>query len=226
MASQFTQEMLQTYVCATIGDMFTNAIIRGFRGNAEPMEFIDALLNGFQTATTYVAYPIAVEALSAISPKYKKAVESMEEKDCSIPKKIGVVAIGGVTAACIATAVNFPIKVAQERRSAKGVNVDVTPKQIIKYMSDQIGANVGINATSAMLESSIPVPRTRLLQFGRNHAINTISNLCGTVVTIPVNIVFRQEHDTLFKAIGDFLSSQIFSDMVLFETVDHFLKIC
>ena len=226
MASQFTQEMLQTYICATVGNMFADAIIRGFQGNAAPMEFTDSLLDGFQTATTYVAYPIAVKALSKVSKKYKKAVESLDDEDCGVKRRLGVFVIGGITAAGITTVVNFPIKVAQERRREKGVSVEVTPKQLIKYTADQIGANIGTNASAAILESHIPIPHSHLLRFGRNHAINTLSNLGGLLTTMPTDMLLGQQHEPIISAIGAFLTSQIFTDMVLFESVDHFMKLC
>lgn len=211
-SSKFFKEMMNTYVTTIAADVFANAVIRGLSSNTTPMDFTDSLLKGFQTATSFVAYPIATRLLNTISETYRRNFEDPKGS------KVFVYVAGGLVAAGIVTAVNFPIETLRKNRQ-NNANHKPEPEQFIAFFANQIGPKIGGAMVSEMLtpiatsNSDIPIVSGAKMQL-----LVASLNFCAAIFSVPAALVYRNNPRQLFSKWYTHLTP----NMILCESVTYF----
>ena len=187
MCSQFCKNMVQTFVSAACGSVFSQAACRGIAGAQTPIDWVDASLNGLKTGTAFIAYPVAVKALADAWPFYKKHLE------CPKATKIPVYVFGGALGAFICTCVNLPLgRVQNARKGGKpcntnGSNLANCAKCFAGAYVDQLPSSIGFAATNGTLGPLVPTSTNSFVTWARNNALVNISNIGGKLLSYPVH---------------------------------------
>lgn len=172
--SKFAAEMTQTFVSATCADVFTAAMMNGISGG-KALDLPDAVLNGLQTGTGFIAYPVAEHLLEKFSLYREKKGKN---------QKVFVYAANAVGAAAIIASMNYPITKLQEKRKTGKTTVSVT--EFGNMFVDQILPNVGFPVVADALEAKIRVPKDSLSNWFRGSFILCAGSLGGSIANLPL----------------------------------------
>ena len=177
----FTRSMAQTYVSATLGNMVSQLVMRGYYGGAGKVDMGNVFLVGLQVGTSFIAYPVAIQILRN---KCKKFRDNMDD-----PKgnKLLTYAAGGATAALIVTAVNYPISRIQMAYNNK--KVENFCKEFFGFYADQIGSSIGFAATMGTVAPLVPSCKDSLSSWARNLLLVNVSNVGGSLFAWPIRFL-------------------------------------
>lgn len=198
----FMKDMLKVYASATLGDMFTASVIHGIRGDDSPLYFDDALLHGFQTATTFVAYPIATKILSNVSETFRHHYE--DEDGC----KVAAYVAGGIGAAGVVALINYPLSKIRRAHQKEEPTI-----QFSALFVDSIGPNIGAALATEMIDPMLPSFGNPLFSWARNQMLNAAINLSATIGSVPTSVMAGGRIGDLFNGyIADMFPSAILAD--------------
>ncbi|EAY16300.1 hypothetical protein TVAG_423530 [Trichomonas vaginalis G3] len=200
----FFKDMLKVYTNATLGDMFTQSVIHGLKGDAEGLKFGEALLHGMQTGTTFVAYPIAVHLLEKHSETFRHHYH--DEDGC----KVAAYVAGGIGAAGIVALVNYPLEKLRKRAQK-----EQQTETFRFYFAGQVGPNIGAAFASELIEPALPVFKNSLYNWARGQMLNASINLSATLGYAPFAAITGQSLSELFGGyVIDMFPSGILNDSV------------
>jgi hypothetical protein len=179
--ANFHAAQIQTYISAALGNVISQAVTRGIKGAAAPINFTEAFLIGGQVGTAFIAYPVAVHILKNSSAAFKKVAE--DPKACLAEVWIK----GGLLGAGIVTAVNYPLGlIAAAHRAKGGPSPGFSLHGLAGAYIDQVGKSIGFAATSSVLFSALPQSKNSLVSWARTNAIVNIATLGGRILAYPI----------------------------------------
>ena len=173
--SNFAKDMLKTFAASTLGCITSNVIQSGLSGSTGAPDFIDLALGGMQCGVDFIAYPIAVNIVAKLSPKFKKNME--DPKGC----KIITYVIGGAATAVLGTLLKYPIQKAQAKQGEK-----FCIKEVLSNMVDAVGGSIGFAATINTVAPLLPAPINSLHDWAQGHLLVHIANLGASLAAYPV----------------------------------------
>jgi len=166
--------MSQTFVTATLADVFTRAFMSGVKGSPAPLDFTEALLGGAQTGTGFVAPAIAARFLKSSGLASDKVLKSTSLERYF---KTAFVAAG------IITAVNYPIsKVAQVHKEGKAT---FSFSEVGNLYVNSVLGNVGFPLVFDYPNNSLPVPKCSLCKWARGSLIQVAAGWGATAAQFP-----------------------------------------
>ncbi|EAY05950.1 hypothetical protein TVAG_087280 [Trichomonas vaginalis G3] len=213
--SSFFKKMTNIYLTTAVADVFANTIIRGIQCADCPIDFVDAVLHGCHTATTFIAHPIADKILENISQSYK--YHSQDENGC----KIYAYVAGGIATAGLITAINFPLD--QFRTSRKEGKFNM-PKasEFTGFFVNQVGSKLGSMFACQMLGSIAAKEYTNpFIRWTRDQALLASVNFVSTIFVVPIALVSRKNIKQLFTK----WVKQLYPNMILCDSVGHFMSL-
>ena len=187
--SSFYKSQLRTYLGATLADMATGVVMNGLNPQRSPINWGSALLNGLQTGTNFVAYPIAVNILEKNSKAYKELQKEFKDpKKSTFMVKSKIYVINALTASALITTVNYPLSKVKEMFEHK-TDKKTKPTEIVNFYVDNILPNIGYPLVANTLSAKIPDSKNSLKKYLRATYINLAASFGGTVFNLPVSVL-------------------------------------
>lgn len=208
--------MVHTYISATLGNMVAQSVMRGLGTTEAPLDFCDSALSGMQVGTAFIAYPVSVQLLKDISPKFKKNAEDPNGN------KWITYTLGGAGGAAIVTLLNYPISRIQVTRKTGKCPIKNPLKEMASMYVDQIGSSIGFAATMGTVAPLIPIPKDSLGSWARNSGLVQIANIGGKCFAYPIHKI--RHGSTLCGMISGYLKGSL-GVMVTGDSTMHFKNV-
>lgn len=200
--SSFYKNQLQTYIGATLADMATGVFMNGLSGQGTQINWGNALLNGLQTGTNFVAYPIAVDILERSSKSYKELKSDFDDpKKSTFSVKTKVYLTNALVTSALITTVNFPLSKVQEAFQGKKEKTNI-PNELVNFYANGILGNIGYPLVANTLSAKIPESKNSLKSYLRATYINLAGSFGGTVFNLPLSVL--RDHIPASKSILGF----------------------
>jgi hypothetical protein len=213
MGDDFVAALAQTYISATLADVFTRAVSTGIAGSAAPLDLTDAFLGGLQTGTAFIAPTIATEFLKTRCLPYRLSVKS------GTRKPFRYVATSLVSSALIA-AVNYPISKVAEKRT-KG-SAEFSPVEFANFFADQVLPGIGFPVVNDYLEAVVPPRKNSLAVWARSSAIQVLSGIGAIAFHHPLAAV---RDGAKLSSFIDAAVQSVVPTLVLNDALVHFSKL-
>lgn len=186
--SSFYKNQLRTYLAATLADMTTGVVMNGLSGQGASINWGNALLNGLQTGTNFVAYPISVDLLAKNSKAYKELQKEFEDpKKSTFLVKSKVYVINALATSALITTVNYPLSKVQEMFQNK--KPSAKPTELVNFYVNGVLPNIGYPVVANSLSAKIPESKNSLKNYLRATYINVAASFGGTVFNLPVSVL-------------------------------------
>lgn len=219
--SSFYKNQLVTYLSATLADMATGVVMNGLSGQGASINWGNALLNGLQTGTHFVAYPISVDLLAKNSKAYKELQKEFEDpKKSTFLVKSKVYVINALTTSALITTVNYPLSKVQEMFQNK--KPSAKPTELVNFYVNGVLPNIGYPLVANSLSAKIPESKNSLKKYLRGTYINVAASFGGTVFNLPVSAL--RDHVSpieTIKGFGGAIAPIIFTQ----DFVTHFSNV-
>ena len=213
--SEFARQQTVTYISAVLADMSTQTILNGISEKAAQLDWADTFLNGLQTATGFIAYPIAFDVLEKTSKKYRQIQEKKTLSD-----QVLFYGVTSATASAILTGVNYPISKVQQARKDGKVNASVN--EVVKFYFDGILPTAGFLVFADKIADVLPPTKNSLGSWINESAINSFGALGSTLFNLPVSLL--RDKTPLLTSINNWKSSLI-PGIIMQDTFSHFNRV-
>ena len=180
-------------ITGTIGGGIASCMTAGIQGSGLPMDFVDIVLNGIPVGAQMSSFPLAVRILSLASPKYRDISKNRDKE------QVKFYVFGGIGAAAIYTALNYPAtvisfnrKIKKQQNKSQNMNSqnklkNLSMKGYFNAYLDRLGISIGFPWAMNTLQNLVPHSRNSLIEWGRGHLLVCGSNVSARFCAFPIH---------------------------------------
>ena len=176
-----------------MSNILTDVIFKGIQGTPDGTKYdiIDSSLAAFQGGVSYISYQAAVEALAAMSKRFKEIKEDPKKRSQAV-----VYIAGGSLAATIATSINYPIECFREYRMVdKKAKTDpncpknhllcMSTKDAEKFFTDRVFGYIGFAASMGNIIPHLAPPKSSIQKWSQTQFLIQMSHFNGILTAYP-----------------------------------------